>query len=268
MFITAFAFIKRDFLLSISYKSAYFIQITAIFFAVVVFYYVGEVIGPFANPILKAYANNYFAFLLIGIALFEYMSVSVTIFNRSIRDSQMMGTLEVLLLSPLRLSLMLLYSSLWAYIFTTLRFICYLSFGIVMFGLDIGNGNVVGALIVLILSVLCFGPLGVVSATIIMVFKKGDWFRLLLISVSSILGGVLYPLSILPDWLRAISFYVPMTHSLEGMRQALLNGYSVYQLLPDILFLCIFALIFMPLSVISFELAVNRTKKTGRLSHY
>ena len=265
---TMFCFIKRDFILTVTYKTAFIAQILTVLIAVTAFYYIGEVTNGVTHPSMKAYENNYFAFLLIGVALIDYMLVSLTIFNANIRENQMMGTLEILLLSPIRVSYILLFSSLWAYIFTTFRFLLFLTFSTFIFDLDIGKANIVSALVVLILSVLCFIPLGIISATTVVLFKKGDWFKMLLSGLSFLFSGVAYPVSVLPAWLASLAFYIPMTHSLHGMRQALLRGDTLRDLGPEIAFLLVFSIVAMPLSLLSFRFALNRTKQTGSLPHY
>jgi len=265
---TIFCFIKRDFLLTVTYKTAFISQLLTILIAVTSFYYIGEVASGVTHPSIREYENNYFAFLLIGVALIDYMLVSLTIFNASIRENQMMGTLEILLLSPMKLSYILLFSSLWAYIFTTFRLLLGFIFSILIFGLDIGKANIVSSAVVLVLSILCFVPLGIISATTVVLFKKGDWFKMFLSGLSFLFSGVAYPVSVLPAWLASLSFYIPMTHSLHGMRQALLRGDSLRDLFPEIAFLLVFSIVTMPLSLLSFRFAINKTKQTGSLSHY
>lgn len=269
MFHSAFAFVKRDFLVAVSYKTAFAAEVVfGVIFKVITFFYIGKVFGGSVNPSLAAYDNNYFAFLLIGVALMDFMYTSLETFDTNIRESQMMGTLEIILLSPIKLSQMLLFSSLWAYIFTTVRFLFYLFWGVVLFDLDVGDGDPFTAVIFLLLSILCFAPLGILSATVIMVFKKGTWFRTLVSGVSVLLGGVVYPLSVLPDWIMGFTYFIPMTHALNGMRHALLSGQNLMVLWEEALFLVVFALIFLPISIAVFQLGVNRCKETGTLTHY
>lgn len=265
---TALAFVRRDFQIAVSYKSAFVADVVGILFKVVTFFYIGEVFGGAVSSSLESFGGNYFAFLIIGIALTDFVHTSLETFDTSIRDSQMTGTLEIVLLSPIKLPHFLLYSSLWAYIFTTFRFLVYMLFGAVLFKLAVGGANALSTAVMLLLTILCYAPLGIISATVIMVFKKGAWFRTLVSAVSFLLGGVVYPISVLPDGLNTLSYYVPMTHSVTGMRQALLNGSSLNELYPHVLFLTIFAAVFIPLSMSMFELGLNRTKKLGTLTQY
>jgi len=124
---TALAFLKRDFLIAASYRTAFAADALGIVFKVITFYYIGAVFGEGVAPSLKAYGHDYFAFLIIGIALLDFVHTSLDTFSVSIRDSQMTGTLEVVLLSPIQLPHMVVYSSLWPYVFTALKVACVLA---------------------------------------------------------------------------------------------------------------------------------------------
>jgi ABC-2 type transport system permease protein len=60
-----------------------------------------------------------------------------------------------------------------------------------VFGVDRGNANLFDAMIILILTIICFCSLGIISASFIMIFKRGDPVNWVFGSVSALLGGVL-----------------------------------------------------------------------------
>ena len=263
------AFLKRDYAQAASYKIYFVVQIVDVLFVASIFYFMGQIFREAAAPVLTPYGGNYFAFIFIGVAFTDYLSVSLTAFHTSIRESQMMGTLEILLMTPVKLSTVLICSSLWPYLFTSYRFLLYLAVGAILFGLNLGSANILSTVVVLALSILCFATLGILTASIVMVIKKGgDWSKLFLTGVSVLLGGVAYPVSVLPGWLKSLSTLVPLTHSLNAMRQALLQGSALADLAPDLLSLGLFSLILWPLSLWTFRLSVRRTKATGTLSQY
>jgi len=264
----AWAFIKRDFLLTISYKALFLSQISAVIFWAAIFYYVGDVFKGVSAAALGPYKGNYFAFLLIGVAFTDYLTVSLASFTNSIQESQLMGTLEILLLSPCRYSTLLISSSLWPSLFTSLRFLLYLLFGTLIFGLDIGNANPLAAVVIMLLSILCFSSIGIMVSSVTLVFKRGVPVNYLIGGVFSFLGGVAFPSEVLPPWLVRISSYIPLTHSLTAMRRALLDGYGVTQLLPEIGALALFAVVFIPIGLYLVHLAVRRIKTVGNVSHY
>jgi len=78
---------------------------------------------------------------------------------------------------------------------------------------------------------------------------------------------MMYPVSVLPASLQCLARLLPVTYSLEGMRDALLAGASFSQLWPVVRALLIFAVVLLPLSSFVFAWALRRTKITGTLTH-
>jgi ABC-2 type transport system permease protein len=261
------AFIKKDFLIQISYKAAFFFQLLGIFLGVPIFYFISQIVTGSESKFLARYGGNYFAFLLLGIAFVDYLGLSLRTFNQSIRDSQLMGTLEIVLLSPTAIPKLLIYSSLWGYLFTSTRFILYLLMGLI-FGLDLGNANYPAALLTLILAIISFASFGIIIASLTMIIKRGEVFNALLSAASVFLGGVLFPTEVLPKWLETLSKFLPITHALEGMRMALIKGYSVAEIFPQILVLLLFSVIFFPIGILVFYGAVRWTKIIGTVEQY
>ena len=82
------------------------------------------------------------------------------------------------------------------------------------------------------------------------------------------MAGVFYPVSVVPRWMQQAANFLPLTHTLEGMRLAILRGYGLRQLIPQVVALLIFAAIVLPLSALAFAWAVRRAKRDGSLTHY
>lgn len=66
-------------------------------------------------------------------------------------------------------------------------------------------------------------------------------------------GGVLFPITILPNWLQKISYLLPITYSLRAIRHALLQSYSFQALSFDILMLALCSVVLLPLSIYAFN---------------
>ena len=132
------AFFKRDLSMALSYRLSFIMQMAGIFLSVSTFYFLSLLFGSALVPQLEQYGGDYFSFVLIGLAFSGYMGLSLSSFAQSIREGQVMGTLEIMLLSPTRLSVILLSSSLWGYLLTTVRVVLYLVVGAFVFGADLG----------------------------------------------------------------------------------------------------------------------------------
>src|SRR3990172_4210118 len=145
----ALAFIWRDFVNDISYKFAFSIQFFGLFISTVMFFFISKLLGNTGVSYLKPYGGNYFAFVLIGFAFFSYLRVSIEGLSKSIREGQMLGTLEALLVTQTGIPTIIISSSLYSFIFASFRVAVYLLLGVFVFGLDMGNANIVGALLIL-----------------------------------------------------------------------------------------------------------------------
>jgi len=113
-----------------------------------------------------------------------------------------------------------------------------------------------------------FCPLGILSASFILVYKKGDPIFLIISGMSALLGGVYYPISVLPDWLQKVSMMLPITSANSALRKSIGLGYSEVQLLPEITYLLVLTAILFPVALIAFRWAIRQAKIQGTLSHF
>ncbi len=209
-----------------------------------------------------------FAFALVGVAFFDYLSVALFSFDESLQSARQNGTLENLLVTQTPFPVILAGSAVYPFVILSLRTVIYLGWGVVLFHFPVQDANWVGALLILAASILAFSGLGILSASYLLVFKRGNPVAWAVIGLSSVLGGMLYPVTVLPWPLRRLSRLVPVTYSLEGMRAALLNHATLTELWPSLAALLIFAAILLPLSFLAFAWALRRTKITGTLTHF
>lgn len=263
-----FAFFYKDLVNEASYRFAFVTQFFGMLFAALSFFFLSKLFGEAMVPSLAPYGGDYFSFVLIGVAFASYLRVSMESFSNSIRNAQLLGTLEAMLLTQTEIPIIILSSSIYSYLMTSIRVIVFLGIGALFLGMKVGDGNFLGALILLILTVICFSSLGIISASFVMVLKKGDPLNWLFINVSWLLSGVYYPISILPDWAQKIARLLPLTYSLEGMRFALLKGYDTLHLLGYMLPLVGISILLLPVSILSFKFAINKARENGSLTHY
>jgi ABC-2 type transport system permease protein len=86
--------------------------------------------------------------------------------------------------------------------------------------------------------------------------------------IVTLLGGVIFPVTMLPPWVQSITKWVPLTHALDGMRFALLQGYGLRQLGPTLGTLSIFAAVLLVVGIGGFNAAVEAGRRTGSLTQY
>lgn len=264
----AWAFLLRDARIAMSYRISFVLQLLGNLVILGLFYFIGKSIGDLPLAALEEYGGNFFAYLLIGIALTDCVGVSLFTFASQLREAQTTGTLEATLMSPVPLPLILLYSSLWSYCMSAVRFLFYLAAGSALYDVDLSRGNVPAALVIFVLTVLCFMGVGILWAGMIMVIKRGESLITLGGTLVLLCGGVLYPPTLLPQWMQSVSVAIPLTHALDGMRRALLQGHGLNELTGVLWLLSSFALGLMVAGFVGFGWTVGIAKQTGTLTHY
>lgn len=264
----AWAFILKDLLTDLSYRVAFAGQLVFVVFLVAAFYFLGRMLGEVPLPSLARYGGQYFPFVLVGVAFSSYLGVAVRSFADTIRSAQVLGTLEALLVTPTPAGQIVLFSSLYAFLATSLRVVLILLAGILLFGVDFGNANWAGALLVLLLTVVSFSALGIFSGAVVLAFKRADPSSWLVQGLSYLLGGVYYPVAVLPEWGKSLAQLLPITHALEAMRLLLLRGAALAEVWHSLLALLLFTAVAGPLSLWSFSLALRRVRREGSLSHF
>jgi ABC-2 type transport system permease protein len=262
------AFIRKDWQTDVSYRVYFFAQLIFVFFMVAAFYFFGRMFEGLTIPTLTPYGGSYFPFVLVGVAFSTYLGVAVRSFAETIRNAQVVGTLEALLVTPTPVGQIIVMSSIYAFLATSLRVIFTLAVGWALFGVNFAQANWPGAILILVLTIFSFSFLGILSAGVVLAFKRADPSSWLVQGLSYLLGGVYYPVAVLPEWGQTLANILPITHALEAMRKLLLLGSPLSEVTGSILGLLIFTAVAGPLSIGVFLLALRRVKREGSLSHF
>jgi ABC-2 type transport system permease protein len=261
------AFFWRDLAIARGYRGALVLEMLEALFGVATYYYLSRFVeSPELSRELPA-GGSYFAFALVGFAFFDYLSVSIGAFDASLEEAHQNRTLEALLVTQTPLPVILVGSALYPFAALALRTCVYLAWGVLLFGFAPQSANWPGAVAILLASILAFAGLGILSASYQILFKRGNPAKWVVLGVSGLLGGMMYPITVLPRPLQLLARMIPVTYSLEGMRAALLSGAGWGEIWPSALALLMFAAILLPLSFALFGWALRRTKITGTLTH-
>ena len=255
------AFMRRDFATDVSYKLSFALEAAHVAMAVAAYFFFARLLWT-ARP--QGYAS--FPFLLSGLMVNAYMTTCLVCFSQTIRGNQLTGTLKAILATPTSPTVLLVCSSTYPLVRACVDAAVYMLAGVV-FGVSVSRTNVPTVALVLVLSLLAFSSVGIVSATFTLVFKRGDPLLWLFASGSFLLGGVLYPVDLLPPMLRHVSALLPITHAVNAMRAALLTGSSPVAVARELAPLAVFAFAGMPLSLLLFRWGIAHARRAGTLDH-
>jgi ABC-2 type transport system permease protein len=146
------------------------------------------------------------------------------------------GTLEKLMASPLSRSEMVSGYILGFSLFAMIQSATTLLVVVFAFGVPMRGNPLLAFAIVLLLAA---GAL--VLGSFLSNFARGEFqvvqFIPIVIIPQIVLSGVFWPLQSIPEFLRPLSYILPLTYSSEALRAVMLKGASILQILPDLLFL-------------------------------
>lgn len=259
------AFLKRDFQSEVSYRVAFLFQLAGMFFSVTVFHFVSKVMNP-AAPGFNGI--DPFPWILVGLAFQYYFSAALFSFSAKIRNEQVLGTLEAMLVSPTPTSLVIFSSAAWDFAWGGMRVVFYLLIATVVFGVQLHFTSLPALALGTLLTLLSSAGLGILSASFVLYFKRGDPVNFFLSALTTLFGSAFFPVEQLPERYRFISSYIPITWSLRIVRGSLLQGRSLAELRGDLAHLAVLTLVLVPLGLVCSRFAIRRAKREGSLVQY
>lgn len=217
------AFLRRDLLELSSYRMLMVWRVGSIVFSLTGLYLLARAVdaGTLSDG---RWTGRYFMFAAVGLAMVDAMNTCIRGYNNRVRYDQMAGTLESLLSGGASLGQLIVVSGLLPVLIGCLRVVAYITAAFAIQSTVPAPAAVLSFVPVLLVSMAGFMVLGMSSAALTLVFRRGEPLSALFAGVSILLGGVVYPLDVLPVWAQKVALVLPLTHSMEAGRQALLEG--------------------------------------------
>jgi ABC-2 type transport system permease protein len=260
-------FFWRDLTIARTYRTVFVLEAIEALFGAAMFYYVARFVDTPELQRALPQGGSYFAFSLVGFVFLDYLNAALDTFDRGLEEARDSGTLEHLLVTQTSLPVFVVGSAIYPFAATTLRIAVYVAWAAVLFGFPLQAANWLAVFAVLFVALLAFSGLGILSASYLLLFKRGNPAKWFFLGISSVAGGMLFPVNILPDWLQLVAHLNPVTYALDAMRGALLGGATLAALWRPLTILLVFAAVLLPISMAVFAWALRRTKITGTLSH-
>jgi ABC-2 type transport system permease protein len=199
------------------------------------------------NPDLVSSYNMVPGVIATVLMLSTVMATSLAIVKERER-----GTIEQLIVTPIR-SWELVIAKIVPYaIVTMLNAILILLLGTLLFGVPI-RGSILLLLALSGLYTLSNLSLGLVISTFSRTQEQAQLMVMPVILVSMYLSGFLFPVAAEPPVLQAISRFLPNTYFLVIVRSIVIKGSGFDLLIPQVVALTIFALVLMGVAALRFR---------------
>jgi len=205
--------------------------------------------GSIDLKIPNIYGNlEYLDFLTPAvIALFVFLG-SVSSTGSTIAGERENGTIVRILMTPISKRSVILGKTIYQLLVQLVRAVILILVARFTVGLNMnGSWFILG----LVLVIFTFGGvgLGVIMSTMVDDMDSFSHFNLLVTLPSMFVTGVFYPLSSLPNWMRAIAYCIPLTYANDAMRIVMIKGQGLHAISNDLIILSLFAIVTFTLGV-------------------
>lgn len=262
------AFLRRDFLTAWSYKMAFASDALSLLLQALVFSFMGKLVDPTRLPTFGGHRASYLEFVAVGIALAAFVQLGLGRVAQVVRQEQLMGTLEALLMTPTRLTTIQFGSVVYDLFYVPVRTALFLGVVSIVFGLHFHLAGFLPAAAILLVFIPFVWGLGVLSAAGMLTYRRGGG-GVGFIGVALTLGsGAYFPVSVLPSWLQDAARVNPITTAVDGIRDVLIGNGGWLRAGTICLELAPAALAALVVGVVAFRLALRRERRRGTLGLY
>jgi ABC-2 type transport system permease protein len=214
-----------------------------------------------------AISDDLFMTMLIGTAVIAGLQDALTGLTSRLSFAMERGTLETYLVEPVPWALIPVAMNIWRS-FTGAVLACFMVALGCLLGGTVDPSAIPLALLVLFLGIAACNALGSFAAAFILLFKRGEPVVALYSLAASVLGGALFPIAVLPGWVRWASYLVPHTYVIDAERQLLMGHAAVGHMAPgtSIGILAVFTLIAFVSGLFVFDRSLRLARRLGILS--
>ncbi|HEV7126210.1 MAG TPA: ABC transporter permease [Ktedonobacterales bacterium] len=214
----------------------------------------------------QADINYIILYLVIGTAIWSFVSVVFDNVTETVTIERWEGTIEYTFMAPVSRLTHMLGTCTFAIVHGLVLTVVQLVVVSLFFHLDISHANLGASALILLVGSISFIGLGTMGAVLPLLYtERGAQMTYIIRAVMLLVSGVYYPISVLPGWLQPLSAISPATYVLDGLRLAILGGKGIPALWGDIWPLIICGIVSLPVGLAIFNAGERYAKRTGRL---
>lgn len=173
------------------------------------------------------YGSPIFPYIYLGNAFYQYVgAIMAGISMAVIDDREHYRTLKYIYVAPLNVPMYLMGRGVARFLMGTISVVITVAFGVLFLKVPLNLAEVNWPLffLALFVGVIMLAMMGLILAGVTLLIANHVWFIGEAVAGSLYLfSGAIFPLEVLPTWLRPVGFVMPLTYWLELVRRALIG---------------------------------------------
>lgn len=261
------AFLRKDGLVAASYRMNMILSVASLLTLVVPMFFIAGALQPVVGGAIASEGGEYFAFVVAGMATYQLVIAAVGSLPTAVATGLRTGTFEVMLTTPTRLPTLLLGMVSYPLAWAALRAGAMLGAGALL-GASYAFDRIAIVIVIWAAIAMAYVPFGILAGALLIVTRTTGPLPGAVLTASMLLGGVYYPTHVIPSWLQHLSDAVPLTYGLRSMRRVLAADVRVSEVAFDLGIVVLLAAVLTSISLVAFNLALARARRSGSLAHY
>jgi ABC-2 type transport system permease protein len=262
------AFLRRELLVTLSYRAAFLADWFSLLIQMVTFSYVARLVAPGVLPDVGGARVSYLQYVVVGIAVTSFLQIALGRVVTTIRGEQLMGTLEALLLTPTAKITLQLGIVAYDLIYVPLRTTLFLTGAALLFNVDLRVSGLLPFTAVLLAFIPFVWGLGVAAGASVLAFRRGNAATGFVAVALSLSSGAYFPLEFLPGWAQALARWNPALIALDASRDAMLGTSGWADIAGPVGWLLLMAVVSLTVGFGAFSLALRHERRRGTLGLY
>jgi ABC-2 type transport system permease protein len=216
----------------------------------------------------RAGTSEVAGFLFLGWAAYMWISMVLWGPGTALRTEQVRGSLEALFLTPVSRMVILFGPVASQVVWAVWMFSIVAATMTLVFGMELAAASALRALAVILIAVPALYGLGALFAAVVLRFGEVSALVQGVRGLFTVFCGMSFPIVVLPEWGRAVALALPPTYLIADLRQVLLSGASLVELIPDLAVLLALGLALCALAVVAFRRTERYARRGGSLAQY
>jgi ABC-2 type transport system permease protein len=256
------AVIRRDAKIFMSYRFRWISQVLGTLLTLTTFFYVSKL----ARPDAVGPHSSYFAFLIVGVVAIPVLNAAMTL-GQFVRQELVAGNFERILISPTGPIVGSLAMLVFPVGFAILLSAVTLAAGTVLFNVHLHVAGIPFALCVIALGSTAFAGIGLLFVGSLIAFKSSAGVTWVIAGLG-LIGGVYFPISLFPGWIRWAANAQPLSPTVDLLRHLLVNTPLVHPGWIEAVKVAGFAAVLVPLSTVVLSQALKLSRRRGTIMEY
>ncbi len=255
--------VRRDAILFMSYRTQVVSQFLGPLFTITLFYYISHLLT--AKTIHSP--GGYFGFVIVGLVIVQILTISLGIMPITVRQELVSGTIERFLVSAHGPVNGIVGTMVFPLINAMFTGALMLALATIVFGLPLAATAAL-AIPVSLLGMLAFMPFAFLLVALVLAFKQISNATQFIIAGIAIVGGLYFPIAVLPGWIRWASEVQPFTPAADLLRHLLVDAPLANSAVIDLLKLVGFIVLLLPAGFALLRVAIRYGQRSGTIAEY